>query len=88
MFKKPFPNSLREHRLKTGLLQRDVASLLGLDCTDRLSRWENGHAVPSVVNLFKIAALYKTEPRLLYPDLYQVAHQTHTNTRLTDELAG
>ncbi len=71
MFNKPFPNSLREQRTKAGLLQRDVAKLLGLDCADRLSRWENGQAVPSIVNLFKLASIYKIEPHLLYPELYK-----------------
>ena len=71
MYDKPFTNQLRDHRIKQGLLQRDVASLLGLDCVNRLSRWENGRAMPSVVNLFKLAALYKTEPQALYPELFK-----------------
>ncbi len=70
MFNKPFQNSLREHRAKSGLFQRDVAKLLGLDCADRLSRWENGQAVPSIMNLFKLAALYKAEPHELYNEFY------------------
>lgn len=74
MFNKPFQNSLRDHRTKAGLLQRDVAKLLGMDCADRLSRWENGQAVPSIVNLFKLAVLFKVEPHLLYPELYRHAH--------------
>ncbi len=73
MFNKPFPNSLREHRLKAGLFQRHVASILGLDCADRLSRWENGLAMPSVANLFKLAALYETEPHHLYPTLFKAS---------------
>ena len=75
MFTKPFPNSFRECRQRAGLLQRDVASSLGLDCTDRLSRWENGRAVPSIINLFKLAALYKVEPHALYPTLYKIVKQ-------------
>ncbi len=76
MLNKPTPNTLREYRAKAGLLQRDVASSLGLDCADRLSRWENGRAMPSVANLFKLAALYKTEPQALYPDLHQNVSET------------
>lgn len=70
MNNKPFTNNLREHRTKAGLLQRDVASSLGLDCADRLSRWENGSAVPHIVNLFKLAALYRVEPHELYATVY------------------
>jgi len=70
MFNKPFSNSLREHRTKAGLLQRDVAKLLGLDCADRLSRWENGQTLPNIVNLFKLAALYKAEPHGLYNEFH------------------
>jgi transcriptional regulator with XRE-family HTH domain len=71
MHTKPFANSLRFHRTNAGLRQTDVARLLGLDCADRLSRWENGLAVPSIVNLFKLATVYKVEPRELYGELYQ-----------------
>jgi DNA-binding XRE family transcriptional regulator len=67
---KPFSNNLREYRKKAGLRQIDVAQKLGLDCADRLSRWENGSAMPNVVNLFKLAALYKASPHELYQPLY------------------
>jgi len=77
MWNKPYPNSLREHRQKASLLQRDVASKLGLDCADRLSRWENGCAMPSIVNLFRLAALYKTQPEALYPELSRVVNGTN-----------
>ena len=73
MFTKPFPNSLREYRQKAGLLQRDVAVRLELDCADRLSRWENGRALPNVINLFKLAALYRVEPHILFPVLFKSA---------------
>ena len=56
----------------------------GLDCADRISRWENGTAMPSVVNLFKLAAIYEVMPHELYPELYnpmkaslQEEHPTH-----------
>ena len=53
-------NNLRIHRKKAGLLQRDVARSLGLGSSDRISRWEHGIAVPQIVNLFRLAILYKT----------------------------
>lgn len=63
------PNNLRQYRKQVGLRQTDVADILGLQCADRLSHWENGTAVPSMVNLFKLAAIYKVAPQELYADL-------------------
>ena len=84
MFNKPIPNNLREYRQKSGFFQRDVALLLGLDCADRLSRWENGRAIPNILNLFKLAVLYKLDPHLLYSDLYDtIKHQTKSSNALS-----
>ena len=69
MTNQPITNRLRELRQKAGLRQIDVAKLLGRDCADRLSHWENGTAVPSVFNLFKLAKLYQVNAHELYPDL-------------------
>ncbi len=66
-----YPNRLREYRTKAGLRQVDIAEILGLDCADRLSRWENGLAMPSVVNLFKLCALYQVLPHEVYEKLYE-----------------
>lgn len=63
------PNNLRDHRQKAGLLQADVAKALGFASTDRISHWEKGRAVPHLVNLFKLAALYQVFPHELYPSL-------------------
>ncbi len=65
------PNSLRAHRQKAGLRQSDVAWSLGLGSTDRISRWENGLAVPHIPNLFRLAALYKTTPQELYAETWK-----------------
>jgi transcriptional regulator with XRE-family HTH domain len=70
MHTKPFSNNLRDFRTKAGLRQIDVARLLELDCADRLSRWENGSAMPNIVNLFKLSVLYKAPPQELYLGLY------------------
>ena len=64
------PNNLRAHRIKAGLRQLDVARALGLESTDRISRWENGSAVPHILNLFKLARLYGTQPEKLYVELF------------------
>ena len=69
--KQAYPNNLREYRLKLGLRQKDVAKSLGLDFMDRLSRWENGWAIPNLVNLFKLANLYNVPADELYRELRQ-----------------
>lgn len=70
MTKQYIPNSLRTHRKAAGLRQRDVARALGLASTDRISRWENGVAVPHLKNLFGLAILYHVSPQELYSELY------------------
>jgi transcriptional regulator with XRE-family HTH domain len=52
------------------LLQSDVAHVLGLESTDRISHWEKGQSFPSIVNLFKLAHLYGVTPDVLYPKQY------------------
>ncbi|MEW6159575.1 MAG: helix-turn-helix transcriptional regulator [Verrucomicrobiota bacterium] len=76
MYQKPFANDLRAHRQKSGLRQADVAQLLSLDCADRISRWEHGTAIPSLVNLFRLAALYRVMPHELYRELYEAIQKT------------
>lgn len=63
---KTIHNKLKEYRLKAGMTQEDVVAILGLQSTNRLSRWENGKAYPSVVNLLKLAQLYKVNSEALY----------------------
>lgn len=65
----PIQNTLREHRMKAGLRQLDVASKLGFKSTDRISRWEKGLTYPHVVNLFKMAKIYKVRPDELYGEI-------------------
>ncbi|MEI6528100.1 MAG: helix-turn-helix transcriptional regulator [bacterium] len=75
-------NNLRLYRNRVGLYQREVAEALKLDCTDRLSKWEAGHAVPNIINLFRLAIIYKVSPRDLYPELWQmIESQLEENTR-------
>ncbi len=60
------PNRLKKYRSMMGYTQTDVAKLLGLESTCRLSRWEKGSALPNVINLFKLGILYRTLPEELY----------------------
>jgi transcriptional regulator with XRE-family HTH domain len=63
------PNCLRKYRLIRGLKQKQVASILGLKNAGRISQWENGVYFPGIVNLFKLAILYRTMPDALLIDL-------------------
>jgi transcriptional regulator with XRE-family HTH domain len=62
-------NNLKRIRKSLGLKQQDVANLLGLSVVDRISHWELGKAVPSIVNLFRLSNIYNVLPHELYPDL-------------------
>lgn len=66
LFKK---NKLKELRLARGLRQRDVAKLIGLAYPDRISHWEKGAAIPSLINLCKISILFGKSLTELYPKL-------------------
>ncbi len=59
-------NNLLEIRKRRGLLQSDVAKLLGFKSTDRISHWEKGRAYPSVQNLFKLGRIYEINVEELY----------------------
>jgi transcriptional regulator with XRE-family HTH domain len=66
------PNNFKKYRLEKGLTLKQVAEHLRLDCEDRLSRWENGHTYPHVINLFKLCSLYQMAPSEIYPDLVSI----------------
>lgn len=69
------PNTLRHHRERVGLRQIDIARRLGLQSSDRISHWELGVAMPSIVNLFKLAVLYRVPPHELYGELFKTIEQ-------------
>lgn len=79
------PNTLRHHRERVGLRQTDIAELLGLQCSDRLSRWERGIAMLSVVNLFKLTALYQVAPHELYGELFKKFEGGASSTGVSGE---
>jgi len=62
-------NHLRKYRKARGLSQRDAARILGYVNSSRLSRWEHGTCLPKPVNMFKMAALYRTLVDALYIDM-------------------
>jgi transcriptional regulator with XRE-family HTH domain len=73
MMPKPqkYPNSLRRHRKNAALRQREVALALGLNTTERISKWENGHSIPALWSLFQLAMLYHVSPQELYDEMYR-----------------
>jgi transcriptional regulator with XRE-family HTH domain len=50
------------------LNQREAARFLGLADASSISRWEHGVSLPSVMNMFRLAALYQTLVDALYID--------------------
>ncbi len=63
------PNSLRKYRRARGLKQKEVAELLGLKGSSTISRWEKGAVLPKPLNIFKLAAIYRTMVDALFIDL-------------------
>lgn len=65
------PNNLREYRHCQALSLKKVARILGLadDCT--LSRWETGKVYPNIMQVFRLARIYKVLPHQLYEELWQ-----------------
>jgi transcriptional regulator with XRE-family HTH domain len=68
----PNNNNLKRYRRLLGYSQKDVATILGLKSTNRISNWEQGKAAPSIANLLDLSILYATLPAELYSDLYKI----------------
>ncbi len=60
---------LKKLRLKTGLKQKEVASLLGYSSPQFVSNWERGISSPPVKTLKQLAGIYKTNPEKLFVKL-------------------
>jgi transcriptional regulator with XRE-family HTH domain len=69
------PNRLRYHRLRHGLLQKELAILLQLHDSSMLIRWEKGICFPNFLNLCALCAVFTTEIGELYPDIVREVHQ-------------
>lgn len=66
-------NELKETRKSLKMRQQDVADILGFCTTDRISHWEKGQAMPSLINLSRLCAIFKVCPHDLYPELFREA---------------
>lgn len=88
-----FHNRLRHFRIINNLKQREVVQLLGMHNSKLLTKWEQGTAYPSVINLFKLSIVYRTLPTNLYPDLYRALreclepHMVHSLSNDIDSLS-
>lgn len=60
------PNTLRKHRKRRGLSQKEVAKILELKSASIISRWERGVCLPNTPNLFRLTVLYRTMPEALF----------------------
>ena len=50
--------------------------MLDLIDTSPLSRWEKGIALPNLVQIFRLALIYKTMPSEMYFELWQnISHE-------------
>jgi transcriptional regulator with XRE-family HTH domain len=65
------PNKLKKYRRIAGLSQKKVARVLGFADTSVLSRWEQGHVVPSLLYAFKLSKLYSVLPHELFQHLWE-----------------
>lgn len=65
---KKIPNLLLKHRKISGLSQKKVARVLGVQ-PGMLCKWEKGICIPNLVIVFKLAILYRTMADSLFMDL-------------------
>ena len=69
-------NSLRKHRKMLGYSIKEVAGLLQIRCSNRLSRWEKGVAMPSLKNAIKLGLLYHSLVEQLFYEYRQALKAT------------
>lgn len=66
-----------------GYKQEFVMEYLGLNSTNRISRWEKGLAMPSAINLFKLSILYNTLVDQLYSEhIYEIKRNLKDKEKL------
>lgn len=63
-----YPNRLKEFRNRHGFTLRQVSAQMGKRCIDRLSEWERGTSMPSVINLITLSRIYKVSIGEIYPE--------------------
>jgi len=78
-----YPNNLRELRKAKGMLQIEVAQLLGHLNSDRISDWEKGYGMPSVANLFKLATVLGVPTEDIYREIRATATEEVEEKRVS-----
>ena len=61
-------NNLRKQRRLMGYKLREVARILEIQTTSRISQWEHGSSTPSLRNLIKLSIIYRTLIDQFYPE--------------------
>ncbi|MBA4850473.1 helix-turn-helix transcriptional regulator [Emticicia sp. BO119] len=64
-----YPNRLKEIRNNLGLTLQQVATRMDKKCIDRLSEWEQGTNILSVLNLTTLLKIYKVSIEEISPEL-------------------
>jgi transcriptional regulator with XRE-family HTH domain len=64
-------NRLRSFRRGMGYTRKQVARMVGLADKSPLSRWERGLAMPSMVQVFRLARICRVLPHELYDGLWK-----------------
>jgi len=75
MINQRIPNLLRRYRKARGLNQKQAARILGVGSTSMISRWEKGTSLPNALNVFKLAALYRTMADAMFPNLTRMLRE-------------
>ena len=76
-----FPNRIREYRLKAGLSQRKLGSLLGRG-RNAISSWERGLTRPDITLGVRLAKSLATLAESLYMTFYSPGDETKNPKRL------
>lgn len=72
------PNAIRRYRKMRHFKLKEVALLMGLKSASHISHWEKGRKLPSLINCFKLAAVIKCTPDILFNELYkQIQSEIH-----------
>lgn len=83
---KDIPNSLRKYRRIRGMSQKQVAKILGLKSAGRISLWESGVSLPSLVSAIRLAALYRTMVDGLFGDhIREIREEIHSREKAIRE---
>ncbi|SYZ71919.1 hypothetical protein TRIP_C20034 [Candidatus Zixiibacteriota bacterium] len=65
------PNDIRHVRKSRHLVIKEVAKLMGQKSASHIAHWEKGRKLPSLINLFKLAAVLGIQPQFLFQNLYR-----------------